>query len=242
MRIISHERKIQLINFQKKIGYHFENIHLLNRALTHSSYANEHKKSNLIYNERLEFLGDSVLGVIVSEYIFSKYPEYPEGELTKLRATVVCEPSLAYIAKNIGLGSYILLGKGEEATGGRDRVSILADAFEAVIGSIYLDGKLRNAKKFTLKYLSSIIEEAVNGGDLFIDYKTQLQETIQKVNKNKIDYVLVNEEGPDHNKTFFMEVRIGEDSLGTGSGRSKKEAEQNAAKLALVNLGGKNED
>lgn len=242
MRIISHERKIQLINFQKKIGYHFENIHLLNRALTHSSYANEHKKSNLIYNERLEFLGDSVLGVIVSEYIFSKYPEYPEGELTKLRATVVCEPSLAYIAKNIGLGSYILLGKGEEATGGRDRVSILADAFEAVIGSIYLDGKLRNAKKFTLKYLSSIIEEAVNGGDIFIDYKTQLQETIQKVNKNKIDYVLVNEEGPDHNKTFFMEVRIGDDSLGTGSGRSKKEAEQNAAKLALVNLGGKNEE
>jgi len=158
MSNLNYERKIQLQELQSEIGYNFNNINLLNRALTHSSYANEHKKLNMTFNERLEFLGDSVLSVIVSDFIFTKYIEYPEGELTKLRATVVCEPSLAFVAKKLKLGRYLLLGKGEEATGGRDRVSILADALEALIGSIYLDGKLKSAKTFILKYLSEIIE------------------------------------------------------------------------------------
>jgi len=241
MSNLNYERKIQLQELQAEIGYNFNNINLLNRALTHSSYANEHKKLNMTFNERLEFLGDSVLSVIVSDFIFTKYIEYPEGELTKLRATVVCEPSLAFVAKKLKLGRYLLLGKGEEATGGRDRVSILADALEALIGSIYLDGKLKSAKTFILKYLSEIIENAVKGGDLFIDYKTQLQETLQKTTKSKIEYRVIKEEGPDHNKIFHIEVTVDEDILGNGIGKSKKESEQNAAKTALDKIGEKNE-
>jgi len=241
MSNLNYERKIQLQELQSEIGYNFNNINLLNRALTHSSYANEHKKLNMTFNERLEFLGDSVLSVIVSDFIFTKYIEYPEGELTKLRATVVCEPSLAFVAKKLKLGRYLLLGKGEEATGGRDRVSILADALEALIGSIYLDGKLKSAKTFILKYLSEIIENAVQGGDLFIDYKTQLQETLQKTTKSKIEYRVIKEEGPDHNKIFHMEVMVDEDILGNGIGKSKKESEQNAAKTALDKIGERNE-
>lgn len=238
---INNERINNLEELQKKIEYNFKDINLLHWALTHSSYANEHKKQKIIYNERLEFLGDSILGLIVSEYIFIKYTNYPEGDLTKLRATVVCEPSLSYLAKKIDLGKYLMLGKGEEATGGRERVSILADAFEALIGAIYLDGKIENAKVFVLKYLSPIIQNAVNGVELFIDYKTHLQELLQKSIKAKIEYNVVLEEGPDHSKTFHIEVTVKDKVLGKGIGRSKKEAEQNAAKSALDKLGEKYE-
>lgn len=230
---IKKDRLELLEKMQRQIEYKFKDINLLNWALTHSSYANEYKKHKVIYNERLEFLGDSILGLIVSEYIYGEYPKYPEGELTKLRATVVCEPSLSFLAKNIELGKYLLLGKGEEATGGRERVSILADAFEALIGAIYLDGEMVNAKTFVLYHLKPVIEDAINGIELFIDYKTQLQEILQKNNKGKITYQVVKEEGPDHNKLFHTEVYIKETTLGRGVGKSKKDAEQDAAKSAL---------
>lgn len=242
MRYEINAERIHLLNeIQTKIGYKFRNIELLNWALTHSSYANEHKRFKITYNERLEFLGDSVLGLIVSDYIFTKYSNYPEGDLTKLRATVVCEPSLSYVAKQINLGKYMLLGKGEEVTGGRERVSILADAFEALIGSIYIDGKFNNAKVFVLRYMTDIIKNAVNGRELFIDYKTQLQEILQKKVKSKIEYKVVSEEGPDHNKIFYTEVLVKSNVLGKGFGRSKKEAEQNAAKIALERMEVENE-
>lgn len=240
MTNISSSRTSLLNEFERKIGYKFKNLNLLNRGLTHSSFANEQKKKKVPYNERLEFLGDSVLGVVVSDYIFEKYPDYPEGELTKLRATVVCEGALSLASKRLGLGKYLLLGKGEEATGGRERVSILADAFEAVIGSIYLDGKIENAKEFILTNLKDIIDQAVKG-NLFIDYKTELQETLQKTTKEKIKYVVLNEEGPDHNKTFHVGIKVGGNILGEGKGKSKKEAEQNSAKSALEKLGALNE-
>lgn len=242
MRYVINTERMKLLNeIQDKIGYKFNNIELLNWALTHSSYANEHKRFKIIYNERLEFLGDSVLGLIVSDFIFTKYSDYPEGELTKLRATVVCEPTLSYVAKQIDLGKYLLLGKGEEVTGGRERVSILADAFEALIGSIYLDGKFNSAKTFVLKYMTEIIENAVDGRELFIDYKTQLQELLQKKTKSKIEYKVISEEGPDHNKIFHTEVVVKNRILGKGVGKSKKEAEQNAAKIALERMEAENE-
>ncbi len=230
-------KRVQLLQeFQDKILYQFKNVELLNRAFTHSSYANEHKKRKMLCNERLEFLGDSILSVVVSDFIFNKYPNYPEGELTKLRATVVCEPSLAYVAQRLNLGKYLLLGKGEEATGGRERVSILADVFEAVIGSIYLDGKLDISSKFILSNLEDIIDEAVKG-NLFIDYKTELQEVLQKTTKADIKYIVLKEEGPDHNKTFHVGVKVGDELLGEGIGKSKKEAEQSCAKEALNRIG-----
>lgn len=239
---ISKSRLELLEEIQREILYKFKDINFLNWALTHSSYANEYKKHKVIYNERLEFLGDSILGLIVSEYIYKEYPKYPEGELTKLRATVVCEPSLSFLAKNIDLGKFLLLGKGEEATGGRERVSILADAFEALIGAIYLDGKMDNAKTFVLYHLKPVIEDAINGIELFIDYKTQLQEILQKNNKGKITYQVVKEEGPDHNKLFYTEVYIKEMILGKGTGKSKKDAEQDAAKSALKRMDESNEN
>lgn len=236
MTNINVERLEHLEEFQQKINYKFNKIELLNIALTHSSYANEHKKQNLKHNERLEFLGDSVLGVVVSDYIFDEFPKYPEGELTKLRATIVCEPSLAFAAQKLKLGEYLLLGKGEDATGGRERLSILSNTFEAVIGSIYLDGKFNKSKDFILDNLTDIIHEAVHG-NLFIDYKTELQEVLQKTTKDKIKYVVMNEEGPDHNKTFYMAVKVGDKLLGEGIGKSKKEAEQKSAKTALKQMG-----
>lgn len=233
-----HKYREELLKeIMEKIGYKFKDKEILNRALTHSSYANEHRKKKIQNNERLEFLGDSVLGLCVSDYIFMKYPNYPEGELTKLRATVVCEPSLAYIARKMCLGKYLLLGNGEEATGGRSRDSILADAFESLIGAIYVDGGMVPAKKFVLINLKDIIHNAVNGFEIFIDYKTQLQEVLQKQTKSKIDYRILKEEGPDHNKIFYMEVRVGNKVIGSGYGRSKKEAEQSSARRALYEMG-----
>lgn len=221
-------------NFEALIGHRYKNIELLKEALTHSSYANEGKK-NSKNNERLEFLGDSVLSIIVAEHLFTHYKHLPEGELTKLRASLVCEKSLHKFAKKIGLGDYLYLGKGEENTGGRERPSILADAFEAVIASIYLDDGLESAKEFVLKFVPEHID--MNTVSVLSDYKTALQEIIQKNREEKIEYVLVDEVGPDHNKSFLVEVHLNSNVIGTGKGRSKKQAEQYAAKEALELMG-----
>jgi len=221
-----------LLELSNKLGYRFKSIELLNESITHSSYANENKKKNLRYNERLEFLGDSVLSIVISEYLFKRLPTVQEGDLTKIRASIVCEPSLSRSSQNMNIGKYLLLGKGEEATGGRERVSILADTFEAIIGAIYLDGGFEAARKFILHNLNHTIEEAINGR-VFQDYKTHLQEIIQSENVDKVTYEVVAEEGPDHNKIFHVHVKTGNKIVGKGSGKSKKEAEQNAAKEAL---------
>lgn len=216
--------------FEEIINYKFKNKAYILEALTHSSYSNENK--SYTFNERLEFLGDSVLGIVVSDFLFKNETELPEGELTKLRANIVCEESLSDVAKHLNLGKHILLGRGEEATGGRDRVSILADAFEAVIAAIYLDGGIEPAKTFVLKNMEEIIEDSIKGR-IFRDYKTHLQEVVQSQGESNIVYNLVEEIGPDHNKRFVMEVRLNDESLGKGEGKSKKEAEQSAAKQAL---------
>jgi len=217
-------------SLEKIIKYEFIKKDLLVEALTHSSYANEKKIG--LYNERLEFLGDSVLGIVISDYLFRNYPKLPEGELTKTRAKIVCEPTLADCARAITLGDYLLLGKGEEATGGRDRTSLLADAYEALIGAIYLDGGIESAQGFILSNMNSIIKDAIKG-KIFIDYKTKLQEIIQNGSNNTITYELVKEYGPDHNKTFYTQVKKNDVVIGYGNGKSKKESEQNAAKMAL---------
>ncbi|MPN04204.1 Ribonuclease 3 [bioreactor metagenome] len=219
--------------FENIIEYRFNNRDYILEALTHSSYSNENKDYE--FNERLEFLGDSVLSIIVSEYLFKEETSLPEGELTKLRANIVCEESLSDAAYEIKLGEHMLLGKGEEATGGRERISILADAFEAVIAAIYLDGGLESARNFVLKYMENIILDS-RKGKIFRDYKTHLQEILQGKGENNIWYKLVEEKGPDHNKRFVMEVGTNETVLGTGEGKSKKEAEQLAARVALKEL------
>ncbi|NLK97062.1 ribonuclease III [Defluviitalea saccharophila] len=226
----SNPRKIE--DLEKIIGYSFKNENWIMEALTHSSYSNESKKHNLPNNERLEFLGDAILDLIISDYIFHKYPYMPEGELTKLRASIVCEPSLADAALKIHLGDFIYLGKGEELSGGRERVSILADTFEALLGAIYLDGKMESAIEFVQRILIPSIE-FIKNNNMYMDYKTLLQEKIQKTSSSPIDYHTINETGPDHNKEFFVEVRHNGAVLGQGKGRSKKEAEQNAAFNAL---------
>jgi ribonuclease-3 len=220
-------------NFEEIIEYKFKNKDYILEALTHSSYSNENKRFE--FNERLEFLGDSVLSIVISDYLFKEEKKLPEGELTKLRANIVCEESLSEVANDIKLGEHMLLGKGEEATGGRQRISILADAFEAVIAAIYLDGGIENAKIFILKYMEGIIDDS-RKGNIFRDYKTHLQEILQGKGENNIWYRLIEEKGPDHNKRFVMQVGLNEDVLGVGEGKSKKEAEQLAAKLALKTL------
>lgn len=210
-------------------GYSFKNEELLNTALSHSSYANEHKKES---NERLEFLGDSVLSIIVSEYLFSRFPEVDEGELTKMRASLVCEKSLAGFAEKIGLPNMLLLGKGELAMGGNKRPSIVSDAFEAVLAAIYLDGGMENAKKFVLRFMP---KKQIGGS--FKDYKTTLQEVIQKNPEEQLSYVLTGESGPEHDKQFTVEVHLNSNVIGVGVGHSKKNAEQMAAKEALLLMG-----
>ena len=219
---------------EKRIGYTFRNKTLIYEALSHSSYANEKKKQRHS-NERLEFLGDSVLSVVVSEYLFKNYPDFPEGELTKIRAALVCEKSLHQFALRIHLGEFLLLGKGEAHTGGRERPSILADAFEAVIAAIYLDGGLEAARKHIMHFIPKTLP--TNHSLLFGDYKTALQEVIQKNPEEKVEYVLVSESGPDHNKTFVVEVCMNSNVIGKGKGKTKKEAEQMAAKEALELMG-----
>ena len=197
-------------------------------------YANENKKQRKS-NERLEFLGDSVLSIVVSDYLFENFTHLPEGELTKIRASLVCEKSLHKFAEQIELGRYIMLGKGEEHTGGRKRPSILADAFEAVIAAIYLDGGLESATKHILRFVPENI--SANGSVGFNDYKTILQEIIQKNPEEKVDYYMVDESGPDHNKAFTVQVKLNTNVIGTGAGKSKKQAEQMAAKEALELMG-----
>jgi len=225
------EREKRLTELQEVIGCTMTCVELLNTALTHSSYANE-RKGKFHHNERLEFLGDSILSLIVSEYLFLELPDVSEGNLTKLRASVVSERSLVNIASSIDLGKYILLGKGEEGTGGRKRASILADAFESLIAAIYLDRGIEQAKAFVLKYIKESIEWGLNGKG-FRDYKTDLQEILQQESDKEIDYRIVEECGPDHDKAFVAKVYYGGVAIGSGFGKSKKEAEQQAACSAL---------
>ena len=194
-----------LHELQQTIGYTFAQPELLRQAVTHSSYTNEHRSPRTCCNERLEFLGDAVLELSSSECLYERYPEQPEGELTKLRASIVCEPTLAQCARAIRLGDYLQLGKGEDATGGRLRDSILSDAFESVIGAIYLDGGFTSAKEFVLRFVMNDIEHK----KLFFDSKTILQEKVQSGTLGELAYELIGEEGPDHNKIFTSQVRIG---------------------------------
>lgn len=224
----------RLEDFEKNLRYTFRKKQLLVEALSHSSYANEKKKSRRS-NERLEFLGDSVLSIVVSQYLFKHFTHLPEGELTKIRASLVCEKSLYEFAKRIHLGNFILLGKGEENTGGRERPSILADAFEAVIAAIYLDGGIEAATEYVLRFVPEDIDSRKSSA--FNDYKTVLQEIIQKNPEEKVEYHLAGQSGPDHNKAFKVEVCLNSNVIGTGIGRSKKEAEQKAAKEALELMG-----
>ena len=222
----------KLKELEKRIGYKFQDFSLLKHALMHSSYTNEKHLPKYQCNERLEFLGDAVLELVSSEFLFLENPKEPEGKLTKTRASMVCEPSLAFCARDIELGSYLLLGKGEEATGGRTRESVTSDAMEALIGAIYLDGGFANAKEFIHKFILSDLENK----KLFFDSKTILQEIVQADINNPITYQLLKEEGPDHNKAFYVEVFIGDVDYGTGKGRTKKAAEQQAAYQAILAL------
>ena len=214
---------------ETSIGYQFKNIALLETALTHTSYANEARMA-LANNERLEFLGDSVLSIVVAEYLYQSENKLPEGELTRRRAALVCEPALSAFAQSIGLGQHLRLGKGEEMSGGRGRASILSDAFEAVIAALYLDGGLEQARSFILPFVS----KNTPGEE---DYKTRLQEVVQQNPEERLRYIVTDEQGPDHNKNFTVEVHLNSNCIGKGSGHSKKIAEQQAAKEALVLMG-----
>ena len=218
---------------QETIHYQFRNPVFLEVALTHSSYANE-VKHQIKYNERQEFLGDAVLSIIVSDYLFNNYT-VPEGELTKLRAAIVCEKSLDVMANKIGLGQYLRLGHGEELTGGRTRPSIIADAFEALIAAIYLDSGIESARKFVLPFVTEMLEHEDSLS--FKDYKTILQEIVQKNKQETLEYRLAGQSGPDHDKRFTMELLLNSNVFASGTGRSKKEAEQMAAKKALEMMG-----
>ena len=224
------EKKLK--ELEKKIGYVFRDFTLLKTAMMHSSYTNERHLEKYRCNERLEFLGDAVLELVSSEFLFRESPKVSEGELTKTRASMVCEPSLAMCARDIGLGDYLLLGKGEEATGGRKRDSITSDAMEALIGAIYLDGGFTSAKEFIHHFVLTDLEDK----KLFYDSKTILQELVQADSNREITYRLVGEKGPDHNKSFSVEVLIGGKSYGAGCGRTKKGAEQQAAYEAILKL------
>lgn len=217
-------------DLEKAIGYSFQNIILLQNALTHSSYANECWHDSLKSNERLEFLGDSILGMVVAEHLYRRFPERPEGELTKMRADMVCEQALAVIAEKLELGKHLLLGNGEEQTGGRSRASILADAVESVIAASFLDGGMDAAKAFIEKFvLCDVPVKSMHN----IDFKTALQEQVQRKRDQVLAYRLTGESGPDHDKRFEVEVTLNGKVVGTGIGSSKKRAEQAAAKAAL---------
>ena len=221
-----------LKELQDRIGYHFHDDKLLKKAMVHSSYANEKHLPKYECNERLEFLGDAVLEVVSSEFLFRHYPALPEGDLTKLRASIVCEPTLALCARELDLGDFLLLGKGEEHTGGRKRDSIVSDAMEALIGAIYLDGGFASAKEFVHRFIMTDIEHK----KLFYDSKTILQEQVQKNwHDGEISYVLTGEEGPDHDKTFLVDLYVAGEKKSSGKGRTKKAAEQDAAYRCLIN-------
>lgn len=217
---------------EQRIGYCFRNKELLKQALTHSSFANEQKINKGQNYERLEFLGDAVLELVSSDYLFRAHPDLPEGKLTKLRSSMVCEPALAFCARDIGLESYIYLGRGEEATGGRNRDSIISDVMEAVIGAIYLDGGLEPAGDYINRFILSDLEHK----QLFYDSKTILQERVQRFPDASLAYILTGETGPEHDKIFMVEAQLNGKKIGEGSGRSKKLAEQQAAYQALISV------
>ena len=232
----NNELPLELEGLQECLGYCFKNIDLLRTAITHSSYVNEVKTKGetVECNERLEFLGDSVLSIIVSRYLFSEYKDIQEGDLTKIRASVVCEKALAKYSKKIGLGNYLLLGKGEDHNKGRERPSIIADAFEAVFGAFYIDTGFDSEPiaRFLMPFVKDEIEY-IRSSASFVDYKTTLQQIVQQANGERLEYVLVGERGPDHSKTFTVEARLNSNVIGEGEGASKREAEQMAAKKAL---------
>lgn len=229
---MSQELKV----LEEKIGYTFNNFSLLKQAMIHSSYANEKHLPKYECNERLEFLGDAVLELVASEFLVYENRKMPEGELTKTRASIVCEPALAFCAKELELGAYLLLGKGEDATGGRKRNSVTSDALEALIGAIYMDGGFANAKEFIHRFILDDLENKT----LFFDSKTILQEIVQAHFKDPVTYILIGEDGPDHDKSFHVEVRIGEEAYADGTGRTKKAAEQEAAYHSILKLREKN--
>ena len=224
--------KNDLNELEKIIGYKFTDRKNLVLALTHSSYANDLKLGKLAHNERLEFLGDAVLELSSSEALFEMYPEKKEGELTRLRASIVCEPTLAACARDINLDKYLMLGRGEEQTGGRNRDSVVSDAFEALIGAIYIDGGFASAKDFVSKFVMNDVENK----HLFYDSKTILQELLQKVFKERVEYVLVEETGPDHNKQFTVDAVFDGKVIGSGTGKTKRKAEQQAAYEAIKKI------
>jgi len=219
-----------LDKLEEKIGYCFQNKNLLKQAMTHSSYTNEQKINQLENYERVEFLGDAVLELVASEFMYLNHPTQPEGKLTKMRASAVCEQALALAAKEIEIGQYMLFGKGEESTGGRERESIIADAVEATIGGIFLDGGLEPAKTFILRFVLNDLEKK----QLFYDSKSILQEMVQSKKMGDLNYELVDEHGPDHEKSFSVVAKIGDRIIGIGNGRTKKAAEQNAAYEAII--------
>lgn len=220
---------------QRKLGYTFHDERLLKTALTHSSYANE-SKGRGVCNERLEFLGDSVLGMVTAEYLYAHCPQVQEGGLTKQRAALVCESALAGYARELGLGDWLLLGRGEKNTGGEDRSSILSDAFEAVLAAVYLDGGMAPAKALVLRFVVKELESR-KSVPAFRDYKTALQEIVQQNPEEQLEYAMIDESGPDHDKHFVVEVYLNSNPIGRGGGRSKKEAEQQAAREALRLMG-----
>lgn len=224
-----NEKKL-LKELEGKLDYQFKNFTWLHKAMRHSSYTNEHHMDRLGCNERLEFLGDAILEMVSSEFLYDEYPNMPEGQLSKMRASLVCEPTLAFDAKELELGKYLLLGKGEERTGGRLRDSIVSDAVEATIGAIYKDGGLEPARRFILRYILNDVEHK----QLFHDSKTILQEKVQQVGGSVLEYAIVDEQGPDHDKCFIAEVKLNGKVIGRGKGRTKKAAEQQAAYQALL--------
>lgn len=220
-------------NLEQALGYQFQNKDLLVNALRHSSYANENRRERLASNERLEFLGDSILGFVVAEYLFRTYPNHPEGDLTRIRAELVCESSLAAVAVELKLGDYLLLGHGEELGGGRTRASINADAVESIFAAVYLDGGYAPVKALIYRL---ILERTQRHIPENTDYKTMLQELIQKERNQVLKYCLISESGPDHNKKFQVAVRLNDQIIGEGEGRSKKRAEQAAAEQGIATL------
>ena len=229
---LSAERRKSLLRLSERLGIVFRDLSLLDQALTHTSYANEAVRRKVVHNERLEFLGDAVLELATSTYLFRQFPMMPEGDLTKARASVVCEAALHRRASEVDLGAFLLLGRGEETSGGRERPSILADAFEAVIGALYIDQGWQEASGFVLRQLRQELVEVAQGQSIK-DYKTILQEVIQRHPGQRIVYELLSAEGPDHAKVFTVAVRVNGLAYGVGTGRSKKAAEQNAAQQAL---------
>ncbi|WP_077617787.1 ribonuclease III [Bacillus sinesaloumensis] len=238
MKRINKDRSSRVVlkfkTFQERLGIEFHDESLLIQAFTHSSYVNEHRKKPHEDNERLEFLGDAVLELTISKFLFKKFPIMSEGELTKMRAAIVCEPSLVTFANELKFGEFVLLGKGEEMTGGRSRPALLADVFEAFIGALYLDKGLEVVNQF----LDKTVIPKINAGAFshVMDYKSQLQELVQRDGTGIIEYKVLQEKGPAHSREFVSRVSLNGEELGTGSGRSKKEAEQHAAEIALQKL------